>query len=229
MAYPIDSSAPNSNEETNKKKIGNTSNNKVGLGILLSSPAEPFGKNIVFGHGQVKVTGDFIKPLPSSSSIDEIIINIDPPKEEIIISSQEEITNNVITHEWPCVFSVMDPVIKKKGGGSNLSTVCTKHGNTGYLKLEDIENSDNYTKITSNYLPYPKITHMYNNCILEFPPPRHSLYGSFDDKPPAGRYRAVHNPRRWSVFCTNEKFLKNCESCEKSLDGIDIYIYKYVF
>ncbi|KAI5660573.1 hypothetical protein M9H77_29366 [Catharanthus roseus] len=120
----------------------------------------------------------------------------------------------------------MDPVIKKKGGGSNLSTVCTKHGNSGYLKLEDIENSDNYTKITSNYLPYPKITHMYNNCILEFPPPRHSLYGSFDDKPPAGGYRAVHNPRRWSVFCTNEKFLKNCESCEKSLDGIDIYIYK---
>ncbi|MQM17973.1 hypothetical protein Taro_050956 [Colocasia esculenta] len=101
------------------------------------------------------------------------------------------------------------------------------YGFLGSLSASDIEQSEDYTCIISHG-PNPKTTRIFGDCILES---RRTgdTYGCSD----RDQWGEEGKGCLWTVMCLenpmsfpSEDFLRVCFSCQKKLEGEDIYVYR---
>lgn len=229
---------------------------KVGLGVILGSPPDKFRKKKVINNpnspkkqlsslqrssSSSSLIGHDFQNVPDQSPIGMLMtktplsLNLNPSftgdsnNNNLVVSDQ--IRDHVLMEKTSCVFGADSMSTTTNNSGSKkLIAICSKHRIAGSLSLEEIEKSDNYSRKITNYLPNLKvITHMYNYCILEFPQIQssNSKGRNFNNQ-----YPQFYPPRRRrrrpsSSDTTQSNFLKNCETCDRLLEGHDIYIYRY--
>ncbi|KAL3528787.1 hypothetical protein ACH5RR_008109 [Cinchona calisaya] len=121
-------------------------------------------------------------------------------------------------------------------------TFCTVHKSAGFLRLEDIQNSECYSRVEHRF-PNIRVIHRFNNCVLEFPPTHDELIvfkgpGDGDNvdehypmTPPPSP--AENTPRdlfsssfNYNPYQTHAKFLHKCLDCFRPLDKKPVYIYR---
>lgn len=233
---------------------------KVGLGVILGSSPNKFGKKKVINNtnspkkqlsllqrssSSSSLIGHDFQNVPDQSPIGMLMtktplsLNLNPSSTSFTGDSNnnnfivsDQIRDHVLMEKTSCVFrSDSMSTTTNNNGSKKLIAICSKHRIAGFLSLEEIEKSDNYSRKITNYLPNLKvITHMYNYCILEFPQIQSSNNKGRNFN---NQYPLLYPPRRrprWpssSSDTTQSNFLKNCETCDRLLEGHDIYIYRY--
>ncbi|CAI9773629.1 unnamed protein product [Fraxinus pennsylvanica] len=99
--------------------------------------------------------------------------------------------------------------------------VCSVHGNSRFLRLEDTQKPDEYSCATRNGLVFEVVNMFINDCILELPPSSQlenfSLNGVLASLPGSSSSS--------TQYLESDEFLKYCYDCNKALDGNDIYMY----
>ncbi|KAL3511808.1 hypothetical protein ACH5RR_024525 [Cinchona calisaya] len=165
-------------------------------------------------------------------------------------------------HEWPCIFAPIDgpsddeppsfspnliikpdslpdseiqghAIINPDGNPCLFPiTFCTVHKCSGYLRLEEIQNSESYTRVVDHASRRTKVTHMFNNCILEFPPNNDQLIvfkKKNQDDDEADQVKQDNSPPppppRSNPADELEDFLTKCLNCCKLLHKKDVYMY----
>ncbi|KAL5783226.1 hypothetical protein ACOSP7_008255 [Xanthoceras sorbifolium] len=96
--------------------------------------------------------------------------------------------------------------------------VGSDNGFTESLSASEIELSEEYTRVISHG-PNPKTTHIYGNCILDCC----TNYLSNFDKNGVKELETVTSS---TTPYPSDDFLSFCYSCNKNLEGKDIYIYR---
>lgn len=118
------------------------------------------------------------------------------------------------------------PKLDNNSGGTFNSIPPSIHsGNcfVGSIPASEIELSEDYTCVRTHG-PNPKVTHIFGDCILEChnDEATNFLKKSDDDNAtpePAGQCDVL-------ASYPSEDFLKFCYTCQKKLDGEDIYMYR---
>lgn len=112
-------------------------------------------------------------------------------------------------------------------------TFCSVHKCAGFLTLDEAKKSESYSRVEVNQPNFTKVTHMFNNCVLEFPPTDHQLIvfknnkKDYNSAPPLPPPRVkVPGPSWRPNSQLQENFLKYCLNCFKLLDKKNIYIYR---
>lgn len=118
-------------------------------------------------------------------------------------------------------------------------TLCTVHKCAGFLRLEDIQDSESYTRVDVNF-PRVKVTHRFNDCILLFPPINNQLIRfrgqirgwpmdfEYSQSPPTLYLSpGVEIPSDPSSS-NPPPILKHCMECYRPLDKKDAYLYRFI-
>ncbi|XP_054805415.1 FCS-Like Zinc finger 8-like [Prosopis cineraria] len=85
-----------------------------------------------------------------------------------------------------------------------------------YLSASEMAVSEEYTRVTV-HRPNPKVTHIFNNCIVDSSLFVGELLGSSSSSS-----QEDHQP----VVYTSERFLSFCSFCKKSIEGKDIFMLR---
>jgi hypothetical protein len=93
----------------------------------------------------------------------------------------------------------------------------------GSVSACEIEQSEDYTRIIARG-PNPKTTHIFGDCILE-PLPAGEAAMEVQEGAAESAYLVVKCADE-AAAC--DDFLSSCFTCKKTLEGNDIYIYRYV-
>ncbi|KAK0570709.1 hypothetical protein LWI29_005322 [Acer saccharum] len=92
-------------------------------------------------------------------------------------------------------------------------------GFTESLSASEIELSEEYTRVISHG-PNPKTTHIYGDCVLDCCTNYLSYFDKNGVKELEGGVTSSNTPY------PSDDFLSFCHSCNKKLEGKDIYIYR---
>lgn len=87
------------------------------------------------------------------------------------------------------------------------------------LSADEIELSEDYTRVISRG-PNPRTTHIYGDCILDCHTNNLSNFSKNDA-------RGIEGAITSTISYPSDNFLSFCYSCNKKLEGKDIYIYRY--
>ncbi|KAH7681857.1 Zinc finger LIM-type protein [Dioscorea alata] len=198
---------------------------KVGLGLvdslnddcgILSGSSE--NRNIVFGS-QMRI--NIPNPLKESSALDDAPKSL--PK-DYGIPSQTEFKPVELGKICSCSLVREGMNSSSNFSGSLPINFGSSHGLIASLSASEIELSEDYTCIISHG-PNPKTTHIFGDCILESHPsvsPR--LMNK--DLGVGGRSSSLLKCSEDLPSHSPDDFLSYCFSCNKKLEGKDIYIYR---
>ncbi|KAL2463122.1 hypothetical protein Fot_54359 [Forsythia ovata] len=206
---------------SNKRNI---ESDKVGLAIVSS---------LVVGNEITSDRQSVTQHLPNSSTyfvnkpLNPLVINPNPIYKNIAVISNP--VSSQTRSIRPCLFTSIDPVSFSRAKQSQINsknddpdaelTICSTHGNSGFLRLADIQETDEYTCVRNGLIF--EVVHMFNDCILEFPSSQLKIF-SLNDK----QLAILPRPSGCSTqYFESDNFLKYCYICNKSLDGKDIYMY----
>ncbi|PIN09663.1 hypothetical protein CDL12_17762 [Handroanthus impetiginosus] len=93
---------------------------------------------------------------------------------------------------------------------------------TGSIPAGEIELSEDYTCVRTHG-PNPKVTHIFGDCILECHNDEVTKVLKKNDTNPTTE---ADGPSDLLTSYPTDDFLKFCYSCQKKLDGEDIYMYR---
>ncbi|CAK9174623.1 unnamed protein product [Ilex paraguariensis] len=133
----------------------------------------------------------------------------------------------------PCLFGSsnlsynQNPNASSKTSSQNKDTPCPiaspLHRSFFDLTLEEMEQLEEYTRI-SFHGPNRKVTHIFCDYIFECHPSDLSSFTETNGQ--VGESYQVANQWGSSIRNLRDDFLKNCYTCKKNLEGIDIYMYR---
>ncbi|KAJ8535957.1 hypothetical protein K7X08_034358 [Anisodus acutangulus] len=98
--------------------------------------------------------------------------------------------------------------------------ICRKHGFAAYLSLEEIEESEDYTRMVI-HSPKHEVVHRYNDCVLEL----HDDQNLRASNLRCAEWLGVHNYQAFKdgyLVYVEEK----CKKCHKNLKGEDVYMHR---
>ncbi|XP_008793453.2 FCS-Like Zinc finger 8-like [Phoenix dactylifera] len=119
---------------------------------------------------------------------------------------------------------VSKPINFDNLSGSLPISLGSSHGFISSLSASEIELSEDYTCIISHG-PNPKTTHIFGDCVLESHPIQSPDSKNKLGKEGGGSSWLVKCPVD-SPPCPSNDFLSHCFSCNKKLEGKDIYMYR---
>ncbi|KAK6795844.1 hypothetical protein RDI58_009299 [Solanum bulbocastanum] len=97
---------------------------------------------------------------------------------------------------------------------------CVNHGHAAYISLEDVQNSEHYTRVVI-HSPRYRVIHRYMDCELEFQEDVESLRNTLRQR--AEQQSHVH------LLGYKEKYLqreiRRCKICKKSLEHEEIFFH----
>ncbi|KAL3650847.1 hypothetical protein CASFOL_007250 [Castilleja foliolosa] len=94
----------------------------------------------------------------------------------------------------------------------------------GPVSVSEIEDSEDYTRVMTHG-PNPKVTHIFGDRVLECRDDEVTMFleKTEDD---GNKTLEAGGPSNALAFFAPNNFLKFCYSCNKGLDGEDIYMYR---
>ncbi|KAJ8553379.1 hypothetical protein K7X08_024057 [Anisodus acutangulus] len=131
--------------------------------------------------------------------------------------SSSRYSGEIFSFLRPCVLATTKQLLVSS---SSEYAICRKHGFAAYLSLEEIEDSEDYTRMVI-HSPKHEVVHRYNDCVLEF----HDDQDRRTSNLRCAERVGLHNYQAFKdgyLVYIEEK----CKICQKNLKGEDVYMHR---
>ncbi|XP_049356211.1 uncharacterized protein LOC125820816 [Solanum verrucosum] len=134
------------------------------------------------------------------------------------VAATTSLTHGFINSLQPCLLASSKPLPTMS---LTPFAKCVNHGHAAYISLEDVQNSENYTRLVI-HSPRYRVIHRYMDCELEFQEDVETLCNTLRQR--AEQQNHVH------LLGYKEKYLqreiRRCKICKKSLEHEEIFFHR---
>uniref|UniRef100_A0A3Q7FWP1 FLZ-type domain-containing protein n=1 Tax=Solanum lycopersicum TaxID=4081 RepID=A0A3Q7FWP1_SOLLC len=144
-------------------------------------------------------------------------------RSRMVVEKEAAATTTSLTHGFinslqPCFLASSKPVPVMS---LTPFTKCVNHGFAAYISLEEIQNSENYTRVVIHSPGY-RVIHRYMDCELEFEEDVETLRNTLCQREEQQSH--VHLVGYKEKYPPRE--IRRCKICKKSLENEEIFFHR---